>query len=324
MASPNLSEIITTTLRNRSGQLADNVTNNNAILKRMKEKGKIKTFSGGRTIVQELDYAENGTFLYYSGYDTLNVSPSDVISGAEFDIKQAAVAVTISGLEELQNASKEKVIDLLDARITNAERTMMNNIATGMYATGTGSGGKEIGGLQLLVAGTPTSGTVGGINRATSTNAFWRNYSRDSSTNSVTASATTVQSEFNTVWVNIVRGTDRPDLIMVDNTWWTYYLGSLQAIQRIQNDKLAQAGFTNLKYMDADVVLDGGIGGACPSNTAYFLNTEYLYYRPHSARNMVPIGGERMNTNQDAIVKLIAWAGNMTLSNAKLQGVLTV
>lgn len=256
--------------------------------------------------------------------DTINVTPSDVISGAEFDWKQAIVAVTISGLEQLQNAGKEQVIDLLDSRITNAERTMMNNIAVGMYADGTGSGGKEIGGLQLLIAYTANSGTVGGINRGTSTNAFWRNYSRNSSSSSVTASATTVQSEFNTVWANIVRGNDRPDLIMVDNTWWTYYLGSLQAIQRIQSDKMAQAGFTSLKYMDADVVLDGGIGGGIPSNTAYFINSNYLFYRPHTNRNMVVIGGERMNTNQDAIVKLIGWAGNMTLSNAQLQGVLKV
>jgi hypothetical protein len=293
-------------------------------LYRLKEKGKVKPAAGGRTIVQELDYAENGTFLYYSGYDTLNVSPSDVFSAAEFDWKQAFVAVTINGLEQLQNTGKEQVVDLLDARVTNAERTMMNNIAAGMYADGTGSGGKEIGGLQLLVPYTNNSGTVGGINRATSTNAFWRNYSRNSNTASVTASATTVQSEFNTVYSNIVRGTDRPDLIIVDNTWWTYYLGSLQAIQRITSDKMAQAGFMSLKYMDADVVLDGGIGGACPSNTAYFINSDYLFYRPHSARNMVPIGGERMNTNQDAIVKLIGWAGNMTLSNAQLQGVLKV
>jgi hypothetical protein len=212
----------------------------------------------------------------------------------------------------------------MDARITNAERTMMNNIAAGMYADGTGTGGKEIGGLQLLVATTPSSGTVGGINRGTSTNAFWRNYARDSSTAGVTAAASTVQSEFNTVWVNIVRGTDRPDLIMVDNNWWTYYLSSLQAIQRITNTKMADAGFDNLKYMNADVVLDGGIGGACPASTAYFLNSDYLFYRPHTARNMTVIGGERMNSNQDAIVKLIAWAGNMTASNCKLQGVLTV
>lgn len=322
MASPNLSELITTTLRNRTGKLADSVTDNNAILFKMKKKGRTKPVSGGRTIVQELEYADNTNAMWYQGYDTLSTSLQDVFTAAEFDFKQAAVAVTISGLEELQNAGKEKIIDLLDARISNSEKSMKNLIAAGMYANGTGSGGKEIGGLQLLVADTNNSGTVGGINRATYS--FWQNVSRDSSNNSVTLSASTIQSEMNIMYLNTARGNDHPDLIVSDNTLYRYYLESLQTIQRVTNDEMAQAGFVNLQYMGADVVFDGGIGGNCPSNHMYFLNTDYIHYRPHSDRNMVPIGGERMNTNQDAIVKLIGWAGNMTLSNAMLQGVLQV
>lgn len=326
MASPNLSELITTTLRNRTGKLADNVTDNNALLLRLKQKGNARPAAGGRTLVQELDYNENDTFLWYSGLDTLNVTQQDVLTAAEFDWKQCAVSVIFSGLEQLQNSGKERVIDWLSARVTNAERTMTNRIAQGVYAPGTGSGGKEIGGLQFLVSTTPTSGTVGGINRATATNAFWRNFARDSSaaSPSVTAGPTTVQSEFNLVYSNIVRGRDKPDMIIVHNTWWNYYLNSLQLIQRITDDNLGQAGFMSLKYMEADVVLDGGVGGNCPTDTAYFLNTDYIHYRPHSDRNMTQIHGDRMNTNQDAIVKIIGWCGNMTLSNAFLQGVLTV
>lgn len=320
MASPNLSEIITTTLRNRTGKLADNVSKNNAILYRLKQRGNAKPAAGGRTLVQELAYQENSTFMWYSGYDPLDIAATDVMSAAEFDWKQAAVAVTISGLEQLQNAGKEKILDLMESRISVAEKTMMNKLALGCYADGTGNGGKEIGGLQSLVADLPTSGTVGGINRATWT--FWRNYYRDSSDQSVTMSSTTIQSEMNIAYSNLVRGTDKPDLIVTDNTVWLYYLASLQAIQRITNDKMASAGFTNLKFMDADVVLDGGVGGNCPASHMYFLNTDYIFYRPHSDRNMVVMGGERMNTNQDAIVKLIGWAGNMTASNCSLQGVL--
>lgn len=320
MPSPNLSEIITTTLRNRTGKLADNVTDNNAILYRLKQRGRTKPASGGRTIVQELSYAENSTFMWYSGYDPLDVSASDVMSAAEFDWKQAAAAVTISGLEQLQNSGKEKILDLMENRIDIAEKTMMNRIAAGCYADGTGNAGKEIGGLQLLVAGNPTSGTVGGINRATW--AFWQNQFRDSSDAGVTMSATTIQSEMNLMYTRLVRGTDRPDLIITDNNLWLFYLASLQAIQRITNDKMASAGFTNLKFMDADVVLDGGQGGNAPANSMYFLNSDYIHYRPHSDRNMVVLGGERMNTNQDAIVKLIGWAGNMTASNCSLQGIL--
>jgi hypothetical protein len=127
--SSTLTEIVTTTLRNRTGKLADNITKNNALLFRLRKRGNVKTVSGGRTIVQELEYAENGTFKRYSGYEALNISPSDVFTGAEFNYAQAAVAVSISGLEQLQNTGEEAIIDLLESRIKNAEKTLVNNIA---------------------------------------------------------------------------------------------------------------------------------------------------------------------------------------------------
>lgn len=317
--SPNLSEIVSTTLRNRTGKLADNVAANTALLLRLKEKGKIKPVSGGRTIVQELEYAENSTFMWYSGAETLSTAQSDVITAAEFDWKQAAVAVVMTGLEEIQNSGKEQVIDLLEARISNAEKTMMNNISVGVYSDGTGAGGKQIGGLQLLVAGTPTN-TVGGINA--NTYSFWRNIAFDATTDG-TAAATSgnIQSYMNRVYIQLVRGTDKPDLITADNNYFRLYLESLQAIQRITDDKLGQAGFMNLKYMGADVVLDGGQGGDAPTNSMYFLNTDYIYFRPHSKRNMVPLE-RRDSFNQDVMAQFIVFAGNMTVSNRALQGVL--
>lgn len=319
MASPNLSEIVTTTLRNRSKKLADNVTDNIAILFRMKERGTIKPFSGGQNIVQELEYAENGTYKRYTGYEQLNISPSDVFTAAEFSIKQAAVAVSISGLEMLQNSGPERMIDLLESRIKNAERTMANSLAADMYSAGTAT--NQINGLQSLVADSPSTGIVGGIDRATWT--FWQNQTYDASTDGGTAATSSnIQSYMNNLYVKCVRNNDKPDLILADNAYWLLYLASLQSIQRITNDKMAQAGFQNLKYMSADVVLDGGLDGNCPTNHMYFLNTNYIHYRPHRDRNMVPLDPDRFSTNQDAMVKLIGWAGNMTLSNASLQGVL--
>ena len=321
MPSPNLSELVTTTLRKRSGKLADNVTENNALLNRLKKRGNVKPVDGGRTIVQELEYAENSTFKRYSGYETLNIAPSDVFTAAEFDWKQAAVAVSISGLEQLQNSGTEKIIDLLESRIKNAERTMMNNLSADCYSDGTADGGKQIGGLQLLVADSPSTGTVGGINRASWS--FWRNVSFDATTDGgAAATASNIQSYMNRVWLQLVRGTDRPDLIIADNNYFRLYWESLQAIQRITSDGMAQAGFSSLKFMDADVVFDGGYGGNAPTNRMYFLNTNYIHLRPHKERNMVPLDPDRFSVNQDAMVKLTAWAGNMTLSNAFLQGVL--
>ena len=321
MASPNLNEIVTTTLRNRSGKLADNITNNNALLSRLKRKGSIKPVSGGRTIVQELEYAANGTYQRYAGYQVLNIQPSDVFTAAEFDWKQVAVAVTWNGLEvDVQNTGSDQVIDLLESRIYNAEKTMANNLSFDLYSNGTADGGLQIGGLQLLVADAPSSGVVGGIDR--SQWAFWRNAVFSGVGNGGAAvSAANIQSYMNQLWLATKRQNDVVDFIIADNAYFNFYWSSLQSIQRITAEDRGEAGYQSLKYMGADVVADGGIGAACPVNHMYFLNTDYVKYRPSRKRNMTPL--ETVTSiNQDASVRLITWAGNLTLSNAQLQGVL--
>lgn len=319
--SATVTEIVTTTLRNRTGKLADNVTKNNALLYRLRARGRVKPVTGGRTIVQELNYQENGTYKRYSGYEVLNISPSDVFTGAEYNYAQAAVAVSISGLEMLQNSGEEAIIDLLEGRIENAEQTLTNNVALDVYSNGTADGGRQIGGIQLLVSLTPSSGVVGGIDP--SVWAFWRNVAFSGVTNGGAAVSTaTIQTYMNRVYLQLVRGADAPDLIVADNNFYRYYLESMQALQRVQNEELAELGFQTLKYMNCDVVLDGGFGGGAPVNTMYFLNTKYVFFRPHQDRNFAPLGDERFAVNQDAMVKLIGFAGNLTTSNRFLQGVL--
>jgi hypothetical protein len=319
MAFPNVSDIVATTIQSRSRQIADNVTKNNALLSRLNQRGNIKTISGGSSILEELSFAENGNAGFYSGYDMLPVAAQDVISAAEFSIKQFAVPVVMSGLEMLQNSGKEAFIDLLEARLNVAEATMMNKLAQSVYSDGTGSGGKEITGLNAAVASTNTSGTYGGIDRATWT--FWQNKKYDFSDNTVTPSASTIQGAMNTLWASCTRGNDRPDLIVVDTVYWGFYMASLQALQRFSSPETGNLGFPSLKFMDADVVLDGGIGGFCPASTGFFLNTKYLKWRPHKDRNMVPLSpNRRYAINQDAEVQILGWAGNLTCSGAQFQG----
>jgi hypothetical protein len=314
MAFPNVSDILATTIESRTRAIADNVTKNNGLLMRLKQKGKIKTFSGGHKIYQELSFAENSNKGWYSGYDTLSIGAADVISAAEFEIKQAAVPIVISGLEMLQNAGKEAMIDLMESRVSVAESTLANLISDGLYSDGTGSSGKEITGLDAAVPVTNTN-TYGGISR--SSYSFWQNQVNDDT--GITSS--TIQAAWNELWANCIRGSDRPDLILVDNATWALYVASLQAQQRFMSPDVGQLGFPSLKFFDADVVLDGGIGGFCPTGSAFFLNCDYIHYRPHAQRNMVSLSPKRRySTNQDAEVQILAWAGNLTSSGAQFQG----
>lgn len=316
MAFPNVSDLVATTIESRSGEIADNVTLNNALLRRLDKRGNTRTFSGGVVIFEELSFAANGNAGFYAGYDILPVAAQDVLSAAQYAIKQAACPVVISGLEMLQNAGKERIIDLIDGRMDVAEASMANLLAGGVYSDGTGFGGKQVVGLLAAVPLNPNTGVYGSIDRAVW--AFWRNQFTD--TTGITAA--TIQQSWNVLWAKLVRGMDRPDLILVDSLTWAIYMQSLQAIQRITDTTTGDLGFPSIKFMDADVVLDGGIGGFCPGNTAYFLNTKYIFWRPHSQRNMVPLSpNKRYAVNQDAEVQIIGWAGNLTTSGAQFQGI---
>ena len=316
MSNSNYNDVLTVTLESRSKELRDNVSKNNALLNRLREKGNMRPISGGSKILEELEYGE-GTMVWYSGYDTISYTPKQLFTAAEYALKLCAVPVAISGEETLMNSGQEQMADLLEKRISNAEKTLCNKMAQAIYSDGTGSSGKEIGGLALLVADDPTSGVVGGINRATTGNEFWRNKSATAALDK-----TNITAQMSALYNQCTRGSDKPDLIVCDDTLYSLYDSTLMDLQRFSDPKLADAGFVSIKFKGADVIYDGGQGGYCPSNHMYFLNTNYIYLRTHKDRDMKVIGGERTAINQDAFYKIIGWAGNMTMSNAALQGVL--
>lgn len=330
-ANSTISDIIATNIQSRSGELADNVTNNNALLRRLKDRGNVKVVTGGNVILQEIMYSDSTTnnTNSYSGYEVLNVAQNSPISAAQFSYTQYAAAVSISGLEMIQNSGKAAIIDLLDGRMSVAEAQLQNRLGGDVYLDGTGNSGKNITGLAAAVPDAPTTGTYGGIDRSTTIGTFWRSVKYSGVTDGGSAvTASNIQQYMDALAVQLIRGTDKPDLIVADNTYYRLYLQSLQSIQRISDSgsSMAGAGFASLKYygagMASDVVLDGGIGASATASHMWFLNTKYLLWRPHADRNFVPIGGERQAVNQDAIVKLIGWAGNLTCAGSQFNGVL--
>lgn len=343
-ANSAVSDIIATTIQARSRKLSDNFTNNNGLLRTLKKRGNVRPFNGGNVILEEIAYTDSTMINVnsYSGYEILNTSPNSPISAAQFNIAQYAGAVTISGLEMLQNSGEEAFIDLLDGRIMVTEGQLQNRCDYDFYGDGTGNAGKNFVGLAAAVADTPT-GTYGGIPRgaAGSAFAFWKNQTYSGVTNGGAAvSAANIQAYMTSLGLSCVRGNDMPDTYIGDSNYYALYINSLQAIQRITSDNGsggAGAGFgPAIEFfgggMNAKVILGGGISGAVSStqltsgataNHMWALNTKYIFWRPHANRNFVAIGGDRQSVNQDAIVKLWGVAGNMTSSGPQFCGVLT-
>lgn len=321
MASPNstFTELVTTTFRKHRKDIKDGISNNNALLARMKAKGNTKYESGGLSIVEPLDYAENSTYQRYSGYDTLNIGASDVISAAEFSWKQIAINVVANGLELRTNSGDSRIISLVKSRMKNAIRTFKNNFSSDIYSAGTLS--NQITGLQALVADAGT-GTIGGIDSSTWT--FWKNIAQSAASplqggGAITPGPTTMESLMLPLWLELAEGDDKPDLIVSSNDYFAFYEREQVSIKRYTDSGEAKGGFTSLKYKTADVIYDGGSG--IPSAHMYFLNTDYLYLVVHPDADMTTMD-EMKAINQDAVVIPILWMGNMVVSNRRRQGVL--
>ena len=321
MASPNavFTELVSTTFRKHRKEIVDNVSKNNALLRRIYDKGQVRKEDGGLTIAAPLDYAENGTYQRYSGYDVLNIGASEVISAAEFQWRQIAINVVANGMELRTNSGDSRIINLVKSRMKNAMRTFKNNFSADVYSDG--SLANQINGLQALVANAGT-GTVGGIDSSTWT--FWRNKVQSAAAPlqggaAITPGPTTIESLMLPLWLALTRGDDQPDLIVMDNNYFTFFEQSQTSIKRYTDETKANAGFVSLKYKGADVIFDGGSG--IPSNTAYFLNTDYLELVVHKDADMT-VMDELKPYNQDAAVVPVLWMGNMTVTNRALQGVM--
>ena len=253
--------------------------------------------------------------------------PVELFSDAEYTPKLAAVSVTLSGEEILKNSGSGQLLDVMEEHISAAERELQDRFVEDLHSAGSLT--NQIGGLQLAVPTVATSGTYGGISRTDVTQ--WRTGSYDATTDfSAATSATNIHDQFTRVLISHTRGKNGPNLIASDATHFRFFQAALVAIQRVTKEgKLAQLGFPSLAFAGAgyelDVVLEGGIGSAMPSNTSYFLKLgeDGLRFRYHADRNFVAFGGKQRPVNQDAVVQHIGFYGNLTIANPLHQAKLT-
>ena len=315
-----LQELFSLALEYRTPGLVDLVSNGNVLFKEIKKRGGFATFSGP-TIRERLLYQESGTYTRYSGFDTLAMLPVELVNDAVFTPKQGAVAVVLPMDEILKNSGENQLIDVMEVHMKAAERELIDRFTEDMHSAGAES--NQIGGLQMAIPTTPTN-DYGGISR--STNSQWATTTYDANSLTVagvaitTVSSTTIKPLYNYVTIKRSRGTKGPNLILASEEHFLSYSSATETIQRI-NDTTSNGalGQTSLKYFGGgrsmDIVLEGGIGTAMPSNVTYFIDTEALRLRYHPDRNFAAFGGKRQPINQDAIVQFLGFFCELTLNN---------
>ena len=304
----NFDALLSTTLANYRSQLTDNVFTARPLTYTLMEKGRIRMLNGGTKIVEPLIYGQNDTVKSYSDYDSINLTPQTGISAAEYDWKQYAASISISGIEEAKNNGEAEIINLLEAKIMQAEESLREGFNQMFFSDGTGNSGKNWNGLGNLVE---ASGTVGGIDRAGTGNTFWQSYEEP------TVAALTL-AQMATAYNTVSVGNDHPDTILTSQTLFEKYEALLQPNLRYSDTKTADAGFQNLLFKAAPIMYDVH----CTAGVMFFLNTKYITLVGHSAKWFQQTDFIRPE-DLDARYALIMCYGNLTVRNCKKQGKLT-
>lgn len=323
MADPNsaYSQALSASIAAYRPAAADDVLNNNALLAILNDKGHVDPFDGGTEITEQVLFAEVAATGWYSGAEQQSVAGTNVLTTANYAIKQHYSMITEDGLEEIQNASGEtRMINLIKAKIEAGMATSKNAVGTGLFGSNTEFDGKALSGLQHLVADSPATGVTGGLDPAAQ--AFWQNavvdFSTDTPGGSGTAASTNILAAINLGFYRTNRGQDSVDLIVAGDTYFGFVDAALQANQRfITVTKKVVSGFTAFEHKGASIIHDPN----CSATRLYGLNTDFLFFRPFKNRNF-KIGEKKVPVNQDAAVYPIWFAGNLTASSRQRHWVL--
>lgn len=320
MATPIGADVVTALSRRYIfPEIVDNIYNSNPFFFRVNQANK-RIVQGGTQIEVPLMYTRFASGGPYSGYDLLNVVPSDTVKNAAFDWRQHYVNVTVDGLTLIKVDSAQAIANYIKMYFAQAEMEMAANLGFGLWSDGV-TDPKEIDGLEGAVDDSGVLATYGGLAR--STNTWWQ--AQDDAT-TATLTLATLQS----LWGNCSTGGRHPTSIWSRqeqyNRYWALNIGQQDfPVQPMGHDEqMAAAGFNNLLFNGAPWLVDDNVfDGPSASNSAIvMLNESYIYWAV-SPRADFYLTDFQEPVNQDAMVAKMLWAGNLVVTNVARQGKMT-
>jgi len=309
-------------------RVKDNFFLSNAIFYRWSKKQ--TTYSGGRSIVVPLSYApEGGGGVWWAGTDRMDTRIRNPIQAAQFFAKNAAVPIGIDQDEEDLVDGPTAITTLLNAKMKIANRTIVDLIggSTGIYNDG--SNPKALTGLQYAMPDNNNAQTFGGISRGT-TNTWWNHQVENNGGTNYTTGNNFVDTgdfkAFDRVWMRVgLASGKKPTLILAN--WGGYtacHMGLMSKTsyyRPTQNTQLAEAGFENIMYKNAPIVVDEKVPRSGSVEKMYFINEDAMLFKIHSKRNLA-FSGWREPTDQFTRVGYIQFRGEICWDEMRCQAVI--
>ena len=333
--------IVASVLDKVRSKVEDQITSGSKLLHFYRKSGNWKGVgSGGDRYRVSLMY-ELGAADSYSSFGQIDVTPSDGITSAFYDWRQAAAAVSISGLEEFKNRGSERVFDLLKERTVQSVLGLEEFFNKGMLRgqasidgtslttarTSSVNGSAFIDPLPLLVQYNGTT-TVGSI--ATATETWWANQSQDSAASTFAGFLQELRNLYNDCSKGGGAGKGSPDFHLTDQATYELYESALAAAHRNPSYTNADIPFENVSFKGKPVVWDEHVPDVKNSDltptgsdagTWYALNSNFLGVSFDKSNNFT-VGDFVNPENQDAKTALILWYGVHWASNRRKLGVM--
>ena len=289
--------VLSTTMHNYRKTLTDNIFNSRPLLNYLMEGGRVKTADGGYSIIEPLLLGP-GDADSYSQWQTIAVNAVNGISAAQYPWKQLYATIVISGLEEAQNNGKEQVINLVEAKVMQAEETLKSILSRMLWGTRGASAHVDTDFTpftSLIDATAPAGGITPAAAPAIENQ--WRSTTIDAAAgtgiDSTGAPVTGLPAGGaldgaglekllrRTYMLASDGGSDKPDAIFTGAEMFEAYEASLTPQVRYTDTSKANLGFQNLMFKNIPLYYDPD----APAGTALFLNNKYIGLTIHSDRN---------------------------------------
>jgi hypothetical protein len=305
-----------------------------------------QSFPGAKQyITEKLRTTNDSNFQWFAPDEEVTYNRKRTIADANFAWGSAHDGFALTEEELLQNYIS--VTDDRNAAPTTEEKYQFVNLITentetlklgftekldyDLHLDGT-QDPDAIPGLDLLVSTTPTTGTVGGINRATTP--YWRNYAATG----IAATPGVLNTAMETAWRSVTRiGGNSPNLILAGSKAIDAYRAEQAATQQRHivmgrgGVASADGSINELTFKGVPIVWDpvmddlqAALSPVVPwDKRMYMLNTRFLKLRPAQGQDMVTRRPPRVY-NRYTHYWGLTWRGAFTTNRPSAQAVLSV
>lgn len=285
-------------------KMHDNIVKRSPTMLMLTRKEK-KWSSGSDTIQPHIKYVQATNSGSYRGYDTLDITPQQTRTDAEFRRKQLYASIVYNGYEVASSRGENAVFDMAEIAMQDAEDALYDKFATQIFSNGTGNGGKDILGLAAAIDDGTNVAIYGGIDRTSQV--WWKSVYNN-------AIGTLSMDELTQAFVQASRGgmQNSPDFIVAGFTAWnavnTLCRNRFQEHAGTNNaaKMFANLGFPYINFMGVPVVYDE----YCPTAELYMLNSETVQLWSDPVINFKPTELVKP-ANMDAKIGQILWSGEL-------------